>query len=511
MARERIAPGSFGDVALVPLGLPTDDPDLGEVVIPSPVTAAGEPSSLPKGLKRDSLVSVRAAWDAPLLEYRVTRWRGLARVRDVDGTTAMVRRWRDTKAAAADATREAARAWLADRARERASAAAPDGTTCRDLLVQYRHVVQDPSTTMHARTRTDYEYSISGLLGEPLAPLKDGRARNAASRDGLATAFAAIADLRPADVTPAAAKGLLRDVAGTNGPASATRVRSILSNVWRIAIDRELVMINTWQAIKGTRSEPLIPAARKRETGLDPRRSPSPEDVAALLEGLRADPEAQPMDPNGPRNKSRHGRAGTAPANGKDVHGIAVMLMSTGARIGEVSALRWQDIDLTEGHASVKYSGTLVWTPGQGAHRQDFTKTASGDGRKDAGARTIHLPSSAAQMLRERVQFFGLDLANPEHLARPVFGSPAKPEQWRDPANRDAAIRKLFDRYGITWARGHAGRKHVVNSLLREGVSVAEVAKVVGWSDVATVSKYADTKSPAAAATAAALDRIAPG
>jgi integrase len=70
-------------------------------------------------------------------------------------------------------------------------------------------------------------------------------------------------------------------------------------------------------------------------------------------------------------------------------------LLGTGARIGEILALRWEDLDLAAARPTVSVCGTIVYVQGKGFFRQDWTKT-------DAGYRTVILPRFAVGMVMAR-------------------------------------------------------------------------------------------------------------
>lgn len=85
---------------------------------------------------------------------------------------------------------------------------------------------------------------------------------------------------------------------------------------------------------------------------------PTDLELKALLEGLRSDPAAGVMIPSAGRSKSADGAAGTAPVNGKDIADLALLMFCTGARIGEVGALRRSDVDFDV--QTVPISGSLT-------------------------------------------------------------------------------------------------------------------------------------------------------
>lgn len=494
MARARIAPGTVGPVGVFPMGYDSTDDGRTEVTIPRPSTDGGETLDYPKGIKVGAAVKVETP--DGMREFVVTRWRGLARAVDTDGHSYQVVRFRDTKAAAIAATEQAGRDKLAELARAREAASAPDGTTVGKLLGKWREGLHDPSNKLHESTKDDYESTIKSLLGEPLRPTRDGRERpRSPERMAMAEAFAPVAAMRPADIDARTLKDLFRSIADTNGRGSAIKVRSILAHVWDLAMeDRKLgVQVNVVRALRGTESNPVIPDRVKRETTLDPRRAPSDGEYAALVAALAGDPEAGPMTP-GKRNKSAHGQAGGGEPNGKDIRDLVALLFFTGMRQGEALALRWSDIVLDGSDPHVSVTATLTYTPGAPLRRTP-TKTRG-------GTRSVYLVPQAVAMLRRRAEFFGVELTGD----RPVFGSPQFPDRFRDPNNLNRAIRTIFDRHGFTWGRSHVGRKFVVNHLLRQGVPLPEVARVVGWSDVLTVTKYADTTGAVSAPTRTAME-----
>ena len=73
---------------------------------------------------------------------------------------------------------------------------------------------------------------------------------------------------------------------------------------------------------------------------------------------------------------------------------IMLLLAATGLRIGEVLAIRWQDLDLSAPAPTLNVTGTLVEQKNQ-FFRQDLPKN-------HASVRTIHLPDWAAEMLLQR-------------------------------------------------------------------------------------------------------------
>jgi integrase len=79
-------------------------------------------------------------------------------------------------------------------------------------------------------------------------------------------------------------------------------------------------------------------------------------------------------------------------AEGSEPIGDAVHLF---VFVGEILALRWEDLDLAAARPTLTICGTLVYVKGQGIFRQPWTKS-------DAGYRMLVLPRFAVGMLMAR-------------------------------------------------------------------------------------------------------------
>lgn len=463
MARERIRPGSVGPVSVFLLGIDVADMSQTEVTIPNPVTDSGEELPLPRTAKVG--VSLKIATSEGVREFMPTRWHGITRAWDIDGSRYLVRRWRTTKAAAESATRQAALDKLAELARERetlvkakeaeAQEAAVQAqgdlvTTVADLVDQY--LASPRFARLAGKTRQDYAYAAERVKKH------------------------AVGGLLPRDVDVAAVRQFLVDMAEKHGSGAAKHTRAVLRSALDLAIGVTALKVPT-NSVLGAHAS--IPRLVKRKTTIDHQRAPTDTEVVKLLAGLTRDPEARAMYPGGPRRrKSRHGHAG-AVINGKDIADLSVVMFATGARIGEVAALRWSDFD--QHRQTISISGTLVTITGQGTNRQSSTKTAG-------STRVVPLAPWALQALQRRARRFGVALT--DGPAIPIFGSPQFADRWRDQGNLNKAVKMLYARYGLDWARGHAARKWRVTSLAERGVPTHKIADLVGHESIATTLGY---------------------
>ncbi|MCC3280708.1 site-specific integrase [Arthrobacter sp. zg-Y40] len=74
---------------------------------------------------------------------------------------------------------------------------------------------------------------------------------------------------------------------------------------------------------------------------------------------------------------------------------IIDVLLGTGARIGEVLALRWQDVDMSGDVGKVSITGTIVEPRKGSKYRQGYTKTS-------AGVRVVPVPRFVVDVLLRR-------------------------------------------------------------------------------------------------------------
>ena len=457
MPRARTPPGTVGPVTVVPVGYEASDDAKTEVSIPRPIRSTGERLPFPKALKVGG--SIKVDMPGGGREYVVTRWRGLARVVDTNGADHIVRRWRDTKAAAENATRAAAEAKLATLPRE-GETVTPVGepdegdrtTTVADLV---RRALDLPDLQRRAPgTRAAYGYAAKHIIEAP------------------------IGKMRPRDVDVAAVRRFLVNCAERYGTGGTKQARAVLVRALDIAVETADLRTSL-NAASSARN--AIPKNTVRNTGLDHTKAPTDSQVAKLLAGLVRDPEARAWYPGTARR--RGGRKGThLPAgskNPKDVADLATILFATGGRLGEIAALRWSDFDPNAG--TVMISGTLTAIAGQGTIRDERTKTAG-------SIRLVPLAPWAHRALLRRARRFGMNLDSAPET--PIFGSPQFPTRWRDYRNLTRSVATLFQRHGIDFGRGHVGRKWRVTSLVERGVPIHKVSDLVGHTSIATTQGY---------------------
>jgi integrase len=231
-------------------------------------------------------------------------------------------------------------------------------------------------------------------------------------------------------------------------PSLARQAKVVLSGMLGMAARHDAIRANPVREVATTR--PSRSAVRALTV----------DDVAALRRGVRlwlADPKQ-----NGQRRSS-------------DLPDVVDILLATGARIGELCALRWQDVDLAADHPTLTISGTVVRLEGKGVTRQPHPKTS-------AGFRTVTLPRFAVEsLLRRKVDAVpnALDLVFPSSAG--TIREPANVRrQWRD-------ARKFA---GFDWVVPHTFRKTVATIIDHER-STANAASQLGHAASGlTASRY---------------------
>lgn len=124
-------------------------------------------------------------------------------------------------------------------------------------------------------------------------------------------------------------------------------------------------------------------------------------------------------------NKERSG-----PKSSGDIADIIEVMLATGARIGEVLALRWADIDLDA--RVVDVNATIKTESGAGTYRKALART-----------RLVALPEEAALILRARRD------SSPDNFLDAVF--PTRNVTWQQVNNVERRWRQIRRGAGLEW------------------------------------------------------------
>ncbi|MFG1995313.1 tyrosine-type recombinase/integrase [Actinoplanes sp. NPDC048988] len=195
----------------------------------------------------------------------------------------------------------------------------------------------------------------------------------------------------------------------------------------------------------------------------------------------------------------RQHRRSTGPRRSSNLADIVELLIATGARIGEVLALRWQDLDLDDDRPTATICGTIIFIKGRGFLRQDRTKT-------DAGFRTVILPNFAVDVLWRRFN-------DREH---PVRGRPgidavftSRNNTWLSPYNVGRQWREVRKQTGLDWVTPHSFRKTVATALGDAG-KAEEASRQLGHASEEVTKAYYIAKPRLAPDVTDVLDSLGP-
>jgi integrase len=246
--------------------------------------------------------------------------------------------------------------------------------------------------------------------------------------------------LRVREATVGRIDRFLAAISVNNGPVSAKRAKTVLTGILGLAARHDAIKIN-----------PVRDTARIK---YGEKKSAVALDLAQVYDmriKLAADQKARDWD----------------------LLDFVDMMLASGKRIGENSAITWDALDLDAG--TVEIRGTVIRVKGQGLRIKLKPKSR-------AGYRKLRLPSWAVAMLRRRKE-----QAEPNEWSV-VFTSPMG--LLRDPSNTQADLRDVFQRIGYPWVTSHVFRKTAATLLDDAGVTARKIADQLGQAQVSVTQDY---------------------
>ncbi|MET8529159.1 tyrosine-type recombinase/integrase [Micromonospora sp. NPDC005172] len=275
----------------------------------------------------------------------------------------------------------------------------------------------------------------------------------------------ALGNLRIREASVGRLDRFLRDIAKDH-PSAAKGAKVVLSQMFALAVRHGAIPTN-----------PVRDTGRLRK----PRRTVvalTDENLQAVRTAIRDWQRPIPGKP-GPRHSG-------------DLADIVDLMLATGARIGEILALRWEDLDLAAERPTLTICGTLVFVKGQGFFRQPWTKS-------DAGWRMVVLPRFAVGMILARK----LVAADNPHDA--IFAS--RRGTWLSPNNVRRQWREARADTDLAWVTPHTFRKTVA-TLIKEETDTKSAAAQLGHSSEEVTATYYIAKPARAPDVSDILERL---
>lgn len=253
----------------------------------------------------------------------------------------------------------------------------------------------------------------------------------------------------------------ITSVSSSNGPGAAKACRAVLSGMMGLAARSDLVRTNPVREIGHIKRQ------RNGATAIPLNVLPT------LLDAVKHDERLQRLDQVD----------------------VIFFLASTGCRLGEVLAVKWDAVDLDAGLLTIK--ANVIRAHGKGVIVQDHPKTA-------AGARTIAIADSLVELLRRRKAEF--KVANAHDLVFPTIRG-----KIRDPRNTSRDWRDARVRLGFPDVTSHSFRKTVATALDQAGMTAREIAEYLGHENPSLTQDVYMAKNTGGARAAAALDKVVGG
>lgn len=334
----------------------------------------------------------------------------IAYYRDSDGVTRKAQRTGRTKEIAANLLRETLRDRLAP-----STEYLTRESTLAELAEQW--MVDVRSSKRAASTVERYESTVRAHVNK------------------------AVGSVRIREATVPRMQRLINRVTEASGPAQARMLTVVLTGMFGLAVRHGAAEANTGSSL-------LAPAAERPEV-----RAPSVDEIHALRAAL-ADYDKKPSY----RGDSL-----------RDLADIGDMLIGTGARIGEVLALRWQDIDHEARRVTI--TGTVTRVRGEGIHRQSIPKSVTSN-------RSLIYPQFVADMLlARRIQAY----------SDWVFPSANGTLRWPENVRQQWGV--ALQRTDIEWITTKACRKAVA-TLLRDRDGLNAAKDQLGNADSAVTQRH---------------------
>ena len=166
----------------------------------------------------------------------------------------------------------------------------------------------------------------------------------------------------------------------------------------------------------------------------------------------------------------------------------ALLSLYTGMRLGEICALKWEDVNWEQGAILVRRTAQRLKVGCGGARQEDGGRNATGSERtalyvdapkSTCAVRILPLPAFLLDALRE--------LAGEREGSEYIFGNGARPAEPRTVQRRFQALAR---RTGLNGVHFHTLRHSFATRMLELGVDMKTVSVLMGHSSVRTTLEY---------------------
>ncbi|UVI37037.1 tyrosine-type recombinase/integrase [Brevibacterium spongiae] len=151
-------------------------------------------------------------------------------------------------------------------------------------------------------------------------------------------------------------------------------------------------------------------------------------------------------------------------------------LLGTGVRIGELLAIRWDDVDLEATPPTISVMGTVTLGADGGGMQYQLAP------KSETSKRILYLPTIAAEILRR--QFEDREFRSESEA---VFAS--ETGTWRDPSNYRAHFRQVRKIAKLDWETSKTIHKTVVTTIYTAD-GMDDASQQLGHSEVGATAKH---------------------
>jgi integrase len=158
-----------------------------------------------------------------------------------------------------------------------------------------------------------------------------------------------------------------------------------------------------------------------------------------------------------------------------DISGVGMLLsLNTGLRLGELCALKWSDIDFTEGELRVRRAVQRLTCSGSAPGKK--TKLIIQTPKSDTSERCVPVPLDMLALLKR----FSTGTTPDSFI---LTGSADTP---MDPRTYQYRFKSLLERYGFRMRNFHTLRHTYATRCIEKGVDVKSLSEMLGHADIKT-------------------------